>query len=223
MLSGQHESTELPETNENYSAETGSEEVISRGRARGRANRNGLTHNAQPRKHIEGYNALDEMEDESDASSSGGDWDGADDDEADDIIVDDEDEDDADMSDDEQSVANYEESSKEDFHDRPKSLVVSLRYHKNVDNPSTIAKGNFEGLKTERQLAIPTSNVRADQENGTAELSAKTLQENISTGSVRVLSTYPTSSSSFFGQAEKPHGPTPIKFAPPTDDHVELQ
>lgn len=202
MLSGQHESIELPENNENHSAETGGEEVISRGRTRGSANRNGVTHNTQRRRHIEGYNALDEMEDESDASSSGGDWDGADDDDVDDIIVDDEDEDDADMSDDEPSVANDEESPKEDFHDRPKSLVVSLRYRKNIDNLSTIAEGNFDGLK-EKQLAIPTSDVRPDQENSTGESSAKTLQENISTGSVRVLSTYPTSSSSFFGQAEK--------------------
>lgn len=189
MLSGQHESTELPENNENHSAETVGEEVISRGRTRGSANRNGVTHNIQPRKHIEGYNALDEMEDESDASSSGGDWDGADDDDVDDIIVDDEDEDDADMSDDEPSVANDEESPKEDFRDRPKSLVVSLRYRKNIDNLSTIVEGNFEGLKKERQLAIPTSDVRPDQENSTAESSAKTLQDNISTGSVRVLST----------------------------------
>lgn len=197
MLSGQHESTEVPENNENHSVETGGEEVISRGRTRGSANRNGLTHNSQPRKHIDGYNALDEMEDESDASSSGGDWDGADDDDADDIIVDDEDEDDADMSD-EPSVANDDESPKEDFHDRPKSLVVSLRYRKNVGTLSTIFEGNSEAPK-ERQLAIPTSEVRANQEDGKAESSAKTLQEKISTGSVKVLSTSSTSNSSSFG------------------------
>lgn len=201
MLSGQHESTEMPETNENHSAETVGEEIISRGRTRGSAYRNGVTHSTQPRKHIEGYNALDEMEDESDASSSGGDWDGADDDEVDDIIVDDEDDDDADMSDDEPSVANDEESPKEDFHDRPKSLVVSLRYRKNVDNPSTNAKGNFDGLKEDGQPAIPISDIRADQEN---DASANTSQEKISTSSVKVLSTLPTSSS-FFGQADEPH------------------
>lgn len=181
-----------------------------------------MTHNTQPRKHIEGYNALDEMEDESDASSSGGDWDGADDDDVDDIIVDDEDEDDADMSDDEPSVANDEESPKDDFHDRPKSLVVSLRYRKNIDNLSTIVEGNFDGLK-ERQLAIQTSDVRPEQKDSTVESSAKTLQGNISTGSVRVLSTYPTPSSSFFDQAEKAYELTPSNIAPLTDDRMELQ
>lgn len=186
MLSGQHESIEMPETNENHSAETGGEEIISSGRTRGSAYRNGVTHSTQPRKHIEGYNALDEMEDESDASSSGGDWDGADDDEIDDINVDDEDEDDADMSDDEPSVANDEESPKEDFHDRPKSLMVSLRYRKHVDNPSTNLNGNFDGLKKKGQPAIPISDIKADQESGTADASANTSQEKISTSSVKV-------------------------------------
>lgn len=201
MLSGQHESIEMPETNENHSAQTGGEEIISRGRTRGSAYRNGVTHSTQPRKHIEGYNALDEMEDESDASSSGGDWDGADDDEVDDIIVDAEDEDDADMSDDEPSVANDEESPKESFHDRPKSLMVSLRYRKNVDNP---VNGNFDGLKAKVQPAIPISDIKADQENGTADASANTSQEKIYTSSVKVLSTFPKSSPSF-DQAEELH------------------
>lgn len=185
MLSGQHEIKEMAETNDNHSAETGGEEIISRGRTRGSAYRNGVTHSTRPRKHIEGYNALDEMEYESDASSSGGDWDGADDDEVDDIIVDDEDEDDADMSDDEPSVANDEESPKEYFHDRPKSLVVSLRYRKNVDHPSINIKGNFDGLK-EGQPAIPISDIRADQENDTTDASANTPQEKNSTGSTKV-------------------------------------
>lgn len=222
MLSGQHESIELPENNGKHSAETGGEEVISRGRTRGSANRNGVTNNSQPRNHIEGYNALDEMEDESDASSSGGDWDGADDDDVEDIVVDDEDEDDVDMSDDEPSVANDDRSPKEDFRDRPKSLVVSLRYRKHVDNLSTIVEGNFEDLK-ERQQVFSRSDVRADQENGIAESSAKISQETISTGSVKVLSKHPTSSSSFFGEEAKSHGLTPSEIAPPTDDHLELQ
>lgn len=176
MLSGQHESIEMPETNEKNSVETGGEEIIFRGRTRGSAYRNGVKHSAQPRKHIEGYNALDEMEDESDASSSGADWDGADDDEIDDIIVDEEDEDDADMSDDEPSVANDDESPKKGFHYRPKSLMVSLRYRKNVDDPSTDVNRNFDGLKKKGQLAIPISDINADKEKGTADASAKTSQ-----------------------------------------------
>ena len=83
--------------------------------------------NGQKKKHIDGYNSLDEMEDESDASSSGGDWDGGDDD--DDVVladdVDDEEDEDADMSD---SVGSQDD---EDGDLAGKgSLVVSLRYQK---------------------------------------------------------------------------------------------
>ena len=75
------------------------------------------------RTHIEGYNELDELEDESDASSSGHDWDAADDDDVD--IADDEEEDEAEMT-------NSEASDSEDDLVRApdRSLVVSLRYQK---------------------------------------------------------------------------------------------
>lgn len=114
----------------------GEDELVSKGRTRQSLLRNGDTHNTRPRKHIEGYNALDEMEDESDASSSEGGWDGGDDDEVDDNIVDDEDEDEADMSDDPVSVAEEDELGAE--HDnQPSSLVVALRYQKKKAPPTS--------------------------------------------------------------------------------------
>ena len=78
------------------------------------------------RKHIEGYNVLDEMDDESDASMSGGEWDGVDDDEdIDDNIVEDEEDEDADMSESGESA----EEGVDELASRP-SLVVSLRFPK---------------------------------------------------------------------------------------------
>lgn len=82
--------------------------------------------NGRQKKHIDGYNSLDEMDDESDASSSGGDWDGGDDDE-DVVLADDVDEEDEDAemsdSDDGQDGEDGDLAGKG-------SLVVSLRYQK---------------------------------------------------------------------------------------------
>ena len=143
-LGGQLEVTEAPAINDANSADVAEEEPVSRGRTRGSALRNRATQKVRSRKHIEGYNALDEMDDESDASSSGEDWEGADDDEADPNISDDEDEEDADMSDDEASVANedddVEDLPNEQSSDRPGSLVVALRYQKKETPPSAIAQ-----------------------------------------------------------------------------------
>lgn len=75
------------------------------------------------------------MEDESDATSSGAEWDGGDDDDADDLVLDEEDEEDADMSDDESSVADEDEAVAA-YKSRPRSsLVVALRYQKNAEPP----------------------------------------------------------------------------------------
>ena len=96
------------------------------------------------RKHIEGYNALDDMEDESDASTSGGEWDGGDDDEVDDNIVDDEEDDDADMSESGRSVDELDD----EVAFQP-SLVVSLRYH-----PKHKMSGNGLDMKEEEPAMI---------------------------------------------------------------------
>ncbi|KAF2086881.1 hypothetical protein K490DRAFT_74087 [Saccharata proteae CBS 121410] len=83
---------------------------------RGRTATNGWSRGK--RKHIEGYNSLDDMEDESEASLSGHEWDGGDDEE--DVVRagDDEDED----------MAESDEAS--DDNAEPASLVVKLKYGK---------------------------------------------------------------------------------------------
>lgn len=121
----------------NPATEVGEGELAPSGRTRQSVPRNGVAVKARSGTHIEGYNALDEMEDESDASSSGAEWDGGDDDDVDDHIVDEEDEEDADMSDDEASIAD-EEAAVAAKEIRPRSsLVIALRYHKTDDAPIT--------------------------------------------------------------------------------------
>ena len=86
----------------------------------GRATRSGQPPNGRPGAHIKGYNVVDEIDDESDAASSGNEWDGGDED-VDDNIADEEDEDE-DMSDD--SDAN---DGNDTGHLSQRSLVISLK------------------------------------------------------------------------------------------------
>lgn len=83
---------------------------------------------ANGRSHV----ALDDMDDESDAESSGNEWDGGDD-ELDDNIADDDNDEDVDMSDD--SIAGNEDDTGK------QSLVVSLRYPQGK-KPSTALQSN---------------------------------------------------------------------------------
>lgn len=138
----------VPAVENQYGAENG-EDNLSRGRTRQGILRNGTGEKHRSRAHIESYNILDEMEDETDASSSGGEWEGGDDDEVDEHIVDDEDEDDADMSDDEMSIANDLDEVEMENKGEPHSLVVALRYQKK-SSPST----GVNDLETTRSSSI---------------------------------------------------------------------
>ncbi|MCJ1476823.1 hypothetical protein MMC13_005492 [Lambiella insularis] len=119
----------------------GNVEAIARTRTRKYAQR--PEHN-RSRKQIEGYNALDEIEDESDASSSGGEWDGGDDDEAEDNVVDDDEDDDADMS---ESGMSLDEQ--DDDLAGKQSLMVSLSYRRKQD-----ASGMGSQVKQDGQLEV---------------------------------------------------------------------
>lgn len=120
------------------------DEPVSSSRPRRTAQQNGNKAPIHSRKHIDGYNALDSMEDESEASSSGGEWDGGDDDEPDDMVEDEEDGD-VDMSDNEAEVSEDEEEE-----DVTQSLVVSLRYLKGRSSPPTAAAPNAVNLSPNR-------------------------------------------------------------------------
>ena len=130
MLSGQQDATEHSKPGDLDEAENddGEDEPRSHGRPR-RAAQNSRN-KAKPfsRKHTEGYDSLGSMDDESDATSSGNEWDGGDEDEPDDRIDDEEEDEDIDMSD--NSGAEEEEED-----DPRQSLVVSLRYTKSRQSP----------------------------------------------------------------------------------------
>ncbi|KAE9983662.1 hypothetical protein EG328_009619 [Venturia inaequalis] len=119
LLSG-HADTDGASATENYSDV--SEQPGRPTRASRRGESNGRS---KPRKQIEGYNSLDELDDEDDAMSSGHDWDAGDEDDADDNLVD---EDEDDMS-----------GESEDQDIEPKSLIVTLRYMKSgtLQTPAT--------------------------------------------------------------------------------------
>ena len=130
--SGQHEESEQPAVGIIKDTGEGEEQPTSTGRPRRSGYKVGVSQKPRSRQHIEGYNSVDDMEDESDATSSGGEWEGGDDDDdANDNIADEEDDGDVDISEDDAS--DIEEEEREEGYGRMQSLVVSLRYQKNHD------------------------------------------------------------------------------------------
>ena len=125
MLSGSGQQDHGPAACMGEVVEDGNGQSLSRTRTRG----SGIhpVKNGRGGSHIDGYNALDEMEDESDATSSGGGWDGGDDDEVDAHIVDDDEEE---VEDDDMTDSGPSADEEGDDLVSKQSLVVSLRYQK---------------------------------------------------------------------------------------------
>lgn len=226
VLSGQHEIAEAPAIKNTNGTEVAEEEPVSRGRTRGSALRNGVTQKVRSRKHIEGYNALDEMEDESDATSSGGDWEGADDDEVDANISEDEDDEDADMSDDEASIADEEDYAEEDANeqspDRPGSLVVSLRYQKNDTPPPAVAKSRAFSKESADQM--PSRKPSPDSNTGVSMAKTESRTgppvNKKPTGISKFVSADPTQRLYSQNQTQSSSGPTHNHFSRPVEDHL---
>ena len=106
--------------------------VATRGRTRG-TSRNGVGRSAKSQSHTNGLDALDTMDDDSDALSSGEEWDGGiddDDDEVDEHPGDEESHESTDLSDDSNSDGLEEIDT-----GRQGSLIVSLRYKKENPEP----------------------------------------------------------------------------------------
>ena len=129
MHSGQHDDREQPAAGSMDAVDGAEEQPLSSGRPRRSAYKNGDSQQPRGRQHIAGYNSVDDMEEESDATSSGGEWEGGDDNDVDDNTAEDEDDADVDISEDNASIADEEESV--DGCGPTCSLVVSLRYQKN--------------------------------------------------------------------------------------------
>ena len=154
VLGGQQDGTEHLGTGEMDAAEDDEDEPRSRGRPRRAAQQNRSNVKAFSRKHAKGYDSLGSMDDESDATSTGNEWDGGDEDEPDDNIDDEDEDEDIDMSDD---------SRAEDEEDDPRqSLVVSLRYAKR--GQSTASQDTRNGPAVSEDHRISTSNFKGPSE-----------------------------------------------------------
>ena len=187
MLSGQYDDREtLPISGNDGAADLDEEQPISTGRARRSASGTGAQRGRRGREHIAGYNKVDEMDDESDATSSGGEWDGGDDDDVDEKVVDDEEDDDADMSDDEASVDDEDEETNIG---KP-SLVVSLRYHpdkpkdsRDIQDPPNVngVPQTFATPSTASQTEATSPQVKPEglPNNGTAVTPASSFDTNL--------------------------------------------
>ena len=140
MLSGHADPTEIHAISGVDGADEDEEEgPISRGRPRRAAQQNGVRPKPRARKHIEGYNSLDSMDDESDAAYSGG-WDGGDDESEDHAEDEEEEEEEEDDDDDDGDIemSDMEEIDIDEEEDKvQQSLVVSLRYMKSHSSPPT--------------------------------------------------------------------------------------
>ena len=148
--------------------------VATRGRTRG-TSRNGVGRSAKPRNHTNGLDALDAMDDESDAISSGEEWDGGnddDDDEVDDHLGDEESHEATDLSDD----SNSDELDEIDT-GRQGSLIVSLRYkQKKPEPPPAQAEvGQISSAVPDQTPSLPLTN--GHQSNPT-----ESTQEDLSGG-----------------------------------------
>jgi len=116
------------------------EQPVTNGRAqrsRATTRTNGWTASGS---HIEGYNEVDEMDEESEAESSGNEWDGGDED-ANDFVDDDE--------------MSHGNSSTEDEFGAQQSLVVQLRYGKGKKADSI--ERNLNGPDLTTRLAVKMS------------------------------------------------------------------
>lgn len=133
VLSGQQNDAEQRSSENADAAVEGHGEPVARGRP-SRAAQPPEASRPRGGKHIEGYNSLDEMDDESEATSSGNEWDGGDEDDDADDQADDEDEDEDIDPSDEDDVMEDASSDKEHGR-RSGSLLVSFRYSKNGSSP----------------------------------------------------------------------------------------
>lgn len=146
MLTGQVDTPRRPSLVGMDGVEDDEDQTISHGRPRRPARQPNANHKARSGNQFSGYNSLDSMDDESDATSSGEEWDGGDDEEPDDQVDDENLDEDLEMSDNEDKATDENE-------DIRRSLVVSLRYIKN--HPHPIPGGTRAEAPSSQDLKVP--------------------------------------------------------------------
>ena len=190
------------------------EEPVARGRPRRAAQQSRVKAKTLSGKHTEGYDSLGSMDDESDATSTGNEWDGGDEDEPDDRVDDEEEDEDVDMSD--NSVAEEEDDSRQ-------SLVVSLRYLKNRPSPPR------QDTATSKDHSIPpmtTNNAKEPSEMAysidfpTKSLNdaPKTTQDAVHTQHSRSTQQYPP-----FHHAVLTEHVAPVQYVAPTGPQTQVR
>ena len=158
VLSGQQEATESSRIGGSNEAEVYEDKdgPVAHGRPRRAAQQNKMKAKALPRKHAEGYDSLGSIDDESDATSSGNEWDGGDEDEPDDHIDDDDDDDEEEEEEEEDVDMSDNSVAGEEGDDPQQSLVVSLRYTQKHRFPSSQDTPNGPPAKPENHSINPT-------------------------------------------------------------------
>lgn len=136
LLSGQETDRATPAATGAEAREDTLDVTVANGRLRRSGARQDTNGRARSGDHIEGYNLVDEMEDEDDAASSEGEWE-AGDDEADEQADDDIEEPGDEVSDEASDMDRADDSV-----GKFRSLVVQLRYQKNSDTNASLANGN---------------------------------------------------------------------------------
>ncbi|KAF6241731.1 hypothetical protein HO173_000443 [Letharia columbiana] len=151
MLSGQQDTTGHSRIGDLDGAEhdDDEDEPVNRGLPRRAARQNRVKTKPLSGKHTEVNDSLGSMDDESDATSSGNEWDGGDEDEPDDHVDDDEEDEDVDMSD--------NSGAEEDGDDPRQSLVVSLRYIKSRPSPPSQDTPKVAAISKDHSIAQMTS------------------------------------------------------------------
>lgn len=172
MLSAQQDATEHSRSVGLDGAEDDEDEdePVSRGRPRRAAQLNRVKAKPLSGKRTDGYDSLGSMDDESDATSSGNEWDGGDEDEPDDHVDDEEEDEDVDMSD--------NSGAEEDEDDPRQSLVVSLRYMKSRSTPPSQDTRNGPAISEDRRQTPTTSNSKGPSEKAsTTDSLTKSLHD----------------------------------------------
>ena len=180
--------------------------AATRGRTRG-TSRNGVGRIVKSRSHNNELDALDAMEDDSDATSSGEEWDGGnddDDDEVDEHLGEEESHEDTDLSED-NNIDELEEINT----DRQGSLIVSFRYKQEKPEPppalppAQAEVGQMSGSAPDQTPSLPLT-------NGHDLESAGSIQGNLNTNH------YSTSTIEGFSQTKANPGNMDEGFAYPS-------
>ena len=229
MLSGQQDATEHSMIGRSNEAEgdEGKDEPVARGRPRRAAQQTKIKAKAFSRKHTEGYDSLGSIDDESDATSSGNEWDGGDEDEPDDHVDDDDDEVEEEDDEDEDVDMSDISGAEEEGDDPTQSLVVSLRYTKKPRFPPSQDKGMQDGppaAKSENHNIIApmhSSNIKGPPSSETAHstehLAKSSHDDAFKSTQDAALAPYPRSTehAAAMGQYTASLGPQPRVSPPP--------